>query len=158
APGATGPLLALWGAGSLAGGVIAARAGGARRARDLALLLLAIALTHAVLAAGGGSPLVLGVLLVVAGAGIAPVFGATSAMTGELALPGTATEAFAWTSTALAAGVAIGAAAAGAIIDAGGAGPAFVAAGAAGLVAAVVTVARAGSLAYATRSTALPRT
>jgi predicted MFS family arabinose efflux permease len=148
APGATGPLLALWGIGSLVGGVAAARAGGgARRTRDLALLLLALALTHAVLAAGGGSPVALGLLLLVAGAGIAPVFGLTSALTGELALPGTATEAFAWTSTALAAGVAVGAAAAGAIIDAGGAGPAFVVAGAAGLVAAAVAVARSGSLA-----------
>jgi predicted MFS family arabinose efflux permease len=148
APGATGPLLALWGIGSLAGGVAAARAGGgARRTRDLALLLLALALTHAVLAAGGGSPVALGLLLLVAGAGIAPVFGLTSALTGELALPGTATEAFAWTSTALAAGVAVGAAAAGAIIDAGGAGPAFVVAGAAGLIAAAVAVARSGSLA-----------
>lgn len=146
APGATGPLLALWGVGSLAGGVIAARTGGARRTRDLALLLFALALTHAVLAAGDGSPFALGALLIIAGAGIAPVFGATSAITGELALPGTATEAFAWTSTALAAGVALGAAAAGAIIDVGGAGPAFVAAGAAGLVAAGVAMARGRSL------------
>jgi predicted MFS family arabinose efflux permease len=147
APGATGPLLALWGVGSLAGGIVAARVGGARHARELALLLLAIALTHAVLAAGGGSPFLLGALLLVAGAGIAPVFGATSALTGELALPGTATEAFAWTSTALAAGVAVGAAAAGAIVDAaGGAGPAFVAAGAAGVVAAGVAMARGRSL------------
>jgi hypothetical protein len=146
APGATGPLLALWGAGSLAGGVIAARTGGARRTRDLVLLLLLLAVTHAVLAVGGGSPVALGGLLLVAGAGIAPVLGATSAMTGELALPGTATEAFAWTSTALAAGVAIGAAAAGAIIEAGGAGPAFVAAGAAGVVAAGVALTRGASL------------
>jgi predicted MFS family arabinose efflux permease len=145
-PGATGPLLALWGVGSLAGGVAAARIGGARHARDLALLLLALAVTHAALAAGDGSPVALGALLVAAGLGIAPVFGATSALTGELALPGTATEAFAWTSTSLAAGVAAGAALAGVIIDAGGPGPAFMAAGAAGVAAALVSVGRARSL------------
>jgi predicted MFS family arabinose efflux permease len=157
APGATGPLLAIWGAGSLLGGVAAARSGGARGARDLALLLLALALTHAVLAAGDGSPVALGALLLVAGLGIAPVFGAASALISALALPGTATEAFAWMTTALGAGVAIGAAAAGALIDAGGTAPAFVAGGAAGLVAAALAATRAASLGYATRSTALPR-
>lgn len=150
-PGATGPLLAVWGAGSLLGGVWAARTGGARGARDLALLLLALAGTHAVLGLGSGSPFVLGALLAVAGVGIAPVFGTTSALTGELALPGTATEAFAWISTALSVGVAVGAAATGAIVDAGGVGPAFVVAGAAGVVGAAVVAGRAGSL----RSTAV---
>lgn len=157
-PGATGPMLALWGAGSLVGGVAAARTGGARGARDLALLLLALALTHAVLAAGDGSAVALGALLLVAGAGIAPVFGAASALISALALPGTTTEAFAWMTTALGAGVAIGAAAAGAIIDADGTALAFVAAGAAGLVAAALAATRAASLGYATHSTALPRT
>ena len=150
-PGATGPMLALWGAGSLVGGVAAARAGGARGPRDLALLLLALALTHAVLAAGGGSPVALGALLLLAGAGIAPVFGAASQLISTLALPGTTTEAFAWMTTALGAGVAIGAAAAGVIIDAGGTAPAFVAAGAAGLVAAALAATRAGTLGYETR-------
>lgn len=145
-PGATGPLLAVWGAGSLVGGVAAARLGGARGARDLALLLLALAGTHAALGLGGGSPFLLGALLAVAGVGIAPVLGTTSALTGDLAVPGTATEAFAWSTTALAVGVAIGAAVTGAIVDAGGVGPAFVAAGAAGLVGAGVVAGRAGSL------------
>jgi MFS family permease len=86
------------------------------------------------------------VLLAVAGAGIAPLFAATGALTGDLALPGTTTEAFAWTTTALAAGVAVGAALAGWIAEAGGTGPAFAASGAAGVVAAVVAVAWAPSL------------
>jgi predicted MFS family arabinose efflux permease len=145
-PGAIGPLLALWGIGSLVGGVVAARRGGARGARDLALLLVALAATHAVLGLGDGSPIVLGGLLVLAGVGIAPVLGMTSALTGDLALPGTATEAFAWTSTALAVGVAIGAAVTGAIVDAGGVAPAFVVAGSAGVVAAGVAWGRARSL------------
>jgi predicted MFS family arabinose efflux permease len=145
-PAATGPLLALWGVGSLLGGVAAARAGGPRGARGLVLVLLALAGTHAVLAAGGESPLALGTLLVVAGVGIAPLFGATSALTGDLALPGTTTEAFAWTTTALAAGVALGAAVTGAIVDADGAGLAFVVAGAFGVLAATIAAARAPSL------------
>jgi predicted MFS family arabinose efflux permease len=134
-PGATGPLLALWGAGSLLGGVIAARAGGVR---NLALVLAGLAVTHGVLAFGASAPVVLGALLFVAGAFIAPVFGAVSALTSRVALPGTTTEAFAWTSTALAGGFAAGAALAGVIIDASGAATAFAAAGAFGLLAAAV--------------------
>ena len=143
---ATGPLLAVWGLGSLLGGVVAARRGGARGVGDLVLLLLALAVTHAVLAAAGASVVALAGLLTVAGAGIAPLFGATGALTGDLALPGTATEAFAWTTTALAAGVALGAALAGALADAGGAGIAFVASGSAGVVAAAIALVTAGAL------------
>jgi predicted MFS family arabinose efflux permease len=143
---ATGPLLALWGIGSLLGGVAAARAGGPRGVRGLVLVLLALAGTHAVLAAGGESPVALGALLLFAGVGIAPLFGATSALTGDLALPGTSTEAFAWTTTALAAGVALGAAITGAIVDAEGAGLAFVVAGAFGVAGAAVAALRAPSL------------
>jgi predicted MFS family arabinose efflux permease len=136
-PGANGPLLAVWGLGSLLGGVLAARAGGAR---DLTLLLVGLAATHALLAAGAGTMLVLAGLLLVAGAFVAPVFGTTAELTGALAPPGTATEAFAWTSTALGAGVAVGAAAAGVIVDAAGPAPAFFASGAVGLLAAVVAI------------------
>jgi predicted MFS family arabinose efflux permease len=147
-PGATGPLLALWGLGSLLGGVIAARAGGVR---NLALVLAGLAVSHGALALGASAPVALGVLLLVAGGFIAPVFGAVTALTSRVALPGTATEAFAWTSTALAGGFAAGAAVAGVLIDAGGAATAFAAAGAFGLLAAVVP------LVYApTRQAALP--
>jgi hypothetical protein len=143
---ATGPLLAVWGAGSLLGGVVAARTGGARDARGLVGLLLALAVTHAVLAVAGPSVAVLAALLTFAGAWIAPLFSATGALTGELAVPGTTTEAFAWTTTALAAGVALGAAMAGALADTGGSGIAFVASGAAGLVAAAVAAGGARTL------------
>jgi predicted MFS family arabinose efflux permease len=143
---ATGPLLAVWGVGSLLGGVVAARTGGARGVRGLVLLLLALAATHGLLAAAGASVVGLGALLAVAGASIAPIFGATGALTGDLALPGTTTEAFAWTTTALAAGVALGAAVAGAIADAAGTAPAFVASGAAGLFAVAIAVTWAASL------------
>jgi predicted MFS family arabinose efflux permease len=148
-PAATGPLLALWGIGSLLGGVAAARSGGPHGTRGLVLVLLVLAVTHAVLAFGASIAL-LGALLVLAGVGIAPVFGAISVLTGRLALPGTTTEAFAWTTTALATGVALGAALTGAIVDAGGAAPAFAVAGSASLLAAAVAATRASSLSPAT--------
>ncbi|WP_445151718.1 MFS transporter [Baekduia sp. Peel2402] len=137
APGATGPLLALWGVGSLIGGVIAARAGGVQA---LSLVLVGLAVSHGALALGASAIVVLAALLVVAGAFIAPVFGATSALTSSVALPGTVTEAYAWTTTALAGGFGLGAAAAGVLIDASGPGPTFAAAGAIGLLAAAVAV------------------
>ena len=53
---AAGPLLGLWGAGSLAGGVVAARmGGGARTGAGLALVLAALAAGHLALAAAAGS-------------------------------------------------------------------------------------------------------
>jgi MFS family permease len=144
--GATGALLAIWGLGSLVGGVMAARIGGPRGARELMVLLVLLGVGHAALAAGGSSPLALGVLLLAAGAWIAPVFATTTTLTGELARPGTRTEAFSWNMTALAAGVALGSALAGVIVDAGGTGAAFVAMGAAGVVAAGMAAARGGTL------------
>jgi MFS family permease len=143
-PGATGPLLAVWGIGSLLGGVAAARRGGPEGARGLVLVLLALAVTHAVLALSA-STAILGALLVLAGFGIAPLFGQTSALTGRLALPGTSTEAFAWTTTAVSAGAAIGAALAGAIADSS-TPAAFAVAASAGLIAAAFVAARASSL------------
>ena len=137
APGATGPLLALWGVGSLIGGMIAARAGGVQA---LSLVLAGLAVSHGALALGASAIAVLAVLLVVAGAFIAPVFAATSVLTGRVAPPGTITEAYSWTTTALAAGFGLGAAAAGVLIDASGPAPAFAAAGAIGLLAAAVAV------------------
>jgi MFS family permease len=145
ATGATGPLLAVWGAGSLVGGVAAAQLGGVGGARAVVVLLALLGVGHAVLAAGE-SLLVLGGLLMIAGLGIAPLFAASYGLVGGLALPGTATEAFAWMSTAIAGGAAAGAAVAGPLVDAGGPAPAFVAAGLAAVAAAAVAAARAPSL------------
>jgi predicted MFS family arabinose efflux permease len=79
------------------------------------------------------------------------VFGAVTALTSRVALPGTATEAFAWTSTALAGGFAAGAALAGVLVDAGGPATAFAAAGALGLPAVAVALVSAPA-----RQAALP--
>jgi MFS family permease len=144
-PGATGPLLALWGVGSLLGGLAAARAARPPHARELALLLLALGAGHAALAAGG-TPIALGALLVLAGAGVAPLFAAANTLASRLAVPGTSTEAFAWLNTAVAGGVALGALLGGTLADSGGATAAFLASGAAAAVAALTVTARAPSL------------
>jgi predicted MFS family arabinose efflux permease len=55
-----------------------------------------------------------------------------------VALPGTLTEAFAWMTTAVAVGSAIGAAVAGALVDSAGPGAVFGLAGVAGALAMVI--------------------
>ena len=71
--GAAGPLLALWGAGSLLGGVITTCVGGgARSAGGVSLLLLALTVGHLPLAAVATSTLGMGAVLLLAGATIAP--------------------------------------------------------------------------------------
>jgi MFS family permease len=146
-PGAAGPLLGLWGAGSLAGGVVAARmGGGARTGAGLALVLAALAAGHLALAAAAGSAVALAAVLVLAGATIAPTYATIYAMVDHAAPAGTVTEAFAWLSTAVAVGASIGAASAGAVADAAGPAAAFGLAGAAGTVAAVVAALRSRPL------------
>jgi hypothetical protein len=142
ASAATGPLLGLWGVGSLAGGLVAARTGGgARTGAGLALLLAGLAAGHLALAPAAGSVVALAALLPLAGAAIAPTYATVFAMVDHAAPPGTVTEAFAWLSTAIAIGGSAGVASAGAVADAAGPAPAFaLAAGAAG--AAALTAAR----------------
>jgi MFS family permease len=136
-----GPLLALWGVGSLVGGVVAARrGGGARTATGLALILAALTLGHAALAAATGSMLAIGAMLLVAGAAIAPAYATIYAMADHAAPPGTATEAFSWLSTAAVAGTAAGTAAAGTLAQHAGAGAVFALAGLGGALAVAVTL------------------
>jgi MFS family permease len=79
--GSAGPLLALWGLGSLAGGMAATRRGGsARTAAGLALILATLALGHAALAVATSSRLALGAVLLVAGAAIAPAYASIHAI------------------------------------------------------------------------------
>ena len=144
---AAGPLLGLWGAGSLVGGVAAARmGGGARTGAGLALVLAALAAGHLALAAAAGSAVALGAVLVVAGATIAPTYASVHAMVDHAAPAGTATEAFAWLNTAVAIGASAGAACAGSVADAAGPVPTFVLAGAAGTAAALIAALRARPL------------
>lgn len=112
-----GVLLAVWSGGSgLAGLVWGARGGRypllEAHLRFAWLLPLAIAPL-----AFASSPLVMGVLVVLAGLPIAPLIASRNQLVDRLAPAGTATEAFTWPLTALVAGVALGAAVAGAVVE-----------------------------------------
>lgn len=130
APNAAGALLALWGFGSLCGGVVVARyRGTASSGGGLAVLLLFLAVGHASLASAAGNWVVLGVLITVAGSMIAPILASAYGMIESLAPTGTRTEAFAWLATATAVGTAFGTALAGALVEAGGTVTGFLLAG-----------------------------
>src|SRR4051794_5073709 len=144
--GAAAPLLALWGAGSLIGGTLAARLGGGPASgAGLALMLAFLAAAHLALAAAS-SLVALGAVLFVAGAAVAPTYACMYAMVERAAPAGTVTEAFAWLATAAGVGAAVGAAAAGALADHAGPQAAFALAGAAGAAAVLVTMLRAAVL------------
>jgi MFS family permease len=139
--GATGLLLALWGVGSVIGGVWAARRPApVDRGRYVVRLLAVLAVCDALLMTAG--PLwLLGAILLLCGAAIAPLFTVVYGLAGDLALGGTVTEAFTWLGTGLSAGVAVGSAIAG-VLASGAAGPAGGFAFAAACMAAAFAVAR----------------
>jgi predicted MFS family arabinose efflux permease len=116
-PHAAGPLTALWGLGSMLGGLAAARsrapADGARRHRRL---LLVLALADAPLALGA-HPLALIVLLPIAGAAIAPMFASLFGMLDRIAPPGTVTETYGWLTSGITAGLACGSAVGGQLAE-----------------------------------------
>jgi predicted MFS family arabinose efflux permease len=144
---AAGPLLGVWGAGSLVGGVLASRfTGTARGAGTLTLVLVALTIGHLALTAAAGSVIALAAVLLVAGAAIAPTYATVYAMVDEAAPAGTVTEAFAWLATAIAIGTSAGAASAGALADHAGPVAAFALAGAAGAAAVLLALLRAGTL------------
>ncbi len=106
---AAAPLLALWGIGSFAGGLLAARlGGGARTAAGLALVLGALTAGHLALIPAAGSVVALGGVLLLAGAAIAPTEATVYAMVDHATPAATMTEAFAWLATAMAVGGAVG--------------------------------------------------
>ena len=144
---AAGPLLGLWGLGSLLGGIAATRAGGAAgTGAGLVLLLGGLGAAHVALAAATGSLIVLGAMTLLAGVLIAPTLATPLGMVDALAPEGTQTEAFAWLATAIAIGTSLGAAGAGAVAEAGGPAATFALAGGAGLVAAAAALLRLRTL------------
>jgi MFS family permease len=141
---AGGPLLALWGLGSLLGGIVATRlGGGARRATGLVVLLAALAAGHGALAFTTGSLIAIGLVILLAGATIAPTEATISAMVDGAAPDGARTEAFSWLFTASLSGAALGAAVAGGLAQSAGAPGAFAFAGFAGVL--TVAVAAIGA-------------
>jgi MFS family permease len=140
-----GPLIAVWSVGSLLGGLVAgarpARRGPARR---LLVLLVAVAVGHALLAAYPGL-LVLGVLLALVGAVVAPALGGVYTLVERSAPPGAVTQTFAVLSVAFLTGAAAGAAPAGLVVQTYGPSWAFLLAAVPPALAAVligVTIAR----------------
>ena len=144
---AAGPLLGIWGAGSLLGGMLAVRlGGGAHGAAGLSLVLGALTAGHLLLVPAAGSVLAMGAVLLVAGAAIAPTYATVYAMVDRAAPEGTATEAFAWLATAVEIGASVGAGLAGALADGAGPAAAFALAGGAGAVALFATALRSDTL------------
>jgi hypothetical protein len=142
-----GLLLALWGLGSMAGGLWY----GTRRwvtpaERRFAVILSVLPLAMAPVGLAG-SPAALGVLLAVAGAPIAPAFTTAYTLVNRLAPPGAITEAFTMTTTAVVAGIALGNAAAGALVESIGPGWTVVAAAAVAGLAPATALGRRRSLA-----------
>lgn len=149
---AAGPLLGLWGLGSLLGGIAVTRLGGsARSARGLTVLLVALALGHGALIIATGSVLALAVVITVAGATIAPTVSSIYAMVDTAAPAGTQTEAFSWLITASLVGASLGSAAAGALAQSAGAPWAFALVAVAGGLAVLVALLRSHDLPMATR-------
>jgi predicted MFS family arabinose efflux permease len=132
---AAGPILGIWGLGSLFGGIVATRVGGgARRSSGLIMLIAALAVAHGALIFATGNVLALGALILLAGATIAPTAASIYAMVDRFAPAGTVTEAFSWALTAAYTGEALGAAVGGGLVQGSGATAAFAFVGAAGAV------------------------
>ncbi len=138
---AAAPLLGLWGAGSLIGGFVVTRLGARfESARHLPALLGALAVTHGALLAGTGSLPVMGAIILLAGATIAPTGAGIYAMVDQFAPAGTQTEAFSWLFTSSSTGAAAGAAIAGVLAQGAGPDAVFAFAGVAGGLAALVAI------------------
>lgn len=134
--GATAILLALWGAGSLVGGILWSRRGApARPGRELARLFALLGVLQLPLLLAD-SLLLAGLLLPVAGFAIAPTMACAFRVVSDIARAGTVTEAFTWMSTGILAGVAAGSAISGVLVDELGLRWGFALAAAAGLAAA----------------------
>ncbi|MBV9804775.1 MAG: MFS transporter [Solirubrobacterales bacterium] len=146
--GLAGPLLGLWGAGSLLGGIAATRlaGNGAAGSRDLLRLLAALVLTHAVLFVFAGSLLALALAITIAGTTIAPTLARIYASVDATAPGGTQTEAFSWLLTASLSGASLGSAAAGALAQGGGPATAFAFVAAAGVTTLALAAIRARRL------------
>jgi predicted MFS family arabinose efflux permease len=113
-----GVLLAVWSAASGAAGLVYGARVRQAALEDLHLwfaCLLPLGIAALLLAS---SSLTMALLVILAGAPIAPLIASRNQLVGRVSLPGTATEAFTWPLTALVAGVALGAAAAGALVEA----------------------------------------
>ena len=142
-----GVLLAAWSGASGVAGLVWGVRGSRVELLDAHLRfawLLPLAVAPLALAS---SPLTMALLVLLAGAPVAPLIASRNQLVERVALPGTATEAFTWPLTALVAGVALGAAVAGVVIEAGSWSSGVLVAVAVGLAGAVTVLARRSTLA-----------
>lgn len=146
----TGPLLGIWGVGSLLGGIIATRTRASAHGVGAVIpLITALAAGHAALILGSESLPLLGGLLLVAGASISPATGAIYALASRASPPGTTTEAFAWLLSASATGASIGVGGAGVLTQTTGSQGGFALAAGAGALAVLIAIAGQRSQAFA---------
>ena len=146
APELAGLLLAVWALGSAFGGLVyGVRPWRAPVAQLHLRLTLFYPLAFLPLLASGSVAL-MAVLLLPAGALIAPIFASRNELAGLTAPPGTETEALTWPLTTLLCGIALGAAVSGVIVDEVGWQGAVVAATGAALVAAALSTMRRRTL------------
>jgi MFS family permease len=140
-----GPLLALWAAGSMLGGLLLGGRDGGGPERRLVRLLGLVAAGIAVLALVAGR-VQLGAGLLLAGIGIAPSIACLYLLVDRLAPAGSVTEAFTWVTSAFSAGIASGSALGGVVVSGAGTDAAFLLAASAVAAAAVFALARRPSL------------
>jgi MFS family permease len=143
---AAGLVIALWGVGSMVGGLWYGRRRGNGPAERRFVLVLATLPPALAAFALADSVAEAAVLAVVAGLPIAPAFGTAYALVDRLAPSGTATEAFTLTTTAMVVGAAIGNAGAGVLVEPLGTTWTFVAAAAASALAPLAALLRRPTL------------
>lgn len=155
---AAGPVLGLWGLGSLLGGLVVARF--FKQAlvgpKGLLVLLVLLAALHGALSGTTSHVAAMAVVVTIAGATIAPTYTNIYSAVDRFAPKGTATEAFSWLESAVSAGSAAGSALAGVLVQDYGSGRTFLAAAAFGLCAVLVTGLRLTTISDAKSVTALP--
>lgn len=119
-PASAGILLAVWSLGSIVGGLVY---GGLHlvtsHRRQLPVLVAALAV-GTVLPLLAGGPVLMGLALFAYGLAIAPFTACNAVLLGEAAPPGTVTEAFAWSSSMIFGGAALGSGIAGVLVERAG--------------------------------------
>jgi MFS family permease len=116
-PATAGILLAVWSAGSMLGGLVYGGLTTERPHTTQMRILVTTVAVSSVLPLLAPGPVSMGVALLLYGSTIAPFMACNSVLLGAAAPRGTTTEAFAWSSSMIFGGVAIGTAVAGTLID-----------------------------------------
>jgi MFS family permease len=141
-----GVLLALWAAASGIGGLIFGVRQGRRELLDTFLLIGVLFPLACLPLVAASSPLAMALLVLLAGAPIAPLITTRNELISRVAPEGTGTESFTWLMTALIAGLSLGSAVAGAVIEAAGWQEAVLVGAAVALAGAVTAFSRRGAL------------